>query len=92
MPILLNNVAATGAAQQWVGGKGFILAHGTISGATLQMQYLGIDSTTWVPVGAAITAAGGQAIDLPPGRVRMAVTGGTPANLYASLEPIGGKQ
>ena len=88
MTILLTNAAATGAAVAYPGGKGFLAVVGTFGGASLQLQYLGPDSATWVNVGAAITAAGSVVVEMPPGPVRMAVTGGPPSGLYARIHSL----
>lgn len=90
MPALLSNASSTGNSTAWNGGKGFLTAAGTFGGTSLQLQYLASDNTTWVPVGSAITAAGSAVVEMPPGRVRMAVTGGTPSGLYVAIEQIRG--
>lgn len=82
---LLNKAAATGSAVQWTGGKFLLAVAGTVGGASLQLQYLGPDNTTWLPVGSAITDVGTVVLELPPGMVRMAVTGGDPSGLYARM-------
>lgn len=92
MSVLLSNASVTGSAITWQGGRGFLTAVGTFGGTSLQLQYLGPDGITWVPVGSAITAAASAAVDVAPGRIRMAVTGGTPSGLYADINPLGGKQ
>jgi len=90
MPALLTNASATGNSVDWGGGKGFVDAVGTFGGTSLQLQRLGPDDTTYVPVGSAITAAGAVVVDMPPGKVRMAVTGGTPSGLYSRIEQVRG--
>ena len=82
---VLNNANTTGAAVIWTGGKFLLAVAGNVSGATLQLQYLGPDNVTWLPVGTAVTAIGTQVLELPPGSVRMTVTGGTPSGLYARM-------
>jgi hypothetical protein len=85
---LLENVAATGSAAQWNGGRGAFALAGTVSGATITLQYLGPDGSTWLTVpNCALTAVGMVlGVELPPGKVRCLVASGTPSGLYASLE------
>lgn len=82
---LLSNASATGAAVQWPGGRGLFTAAGTFGGATLTLQLMGPDATTWIAAGADTTlaAAGAGVFDLPPGQIRVQVAGGTPSGLYA---------
>jgi len=88
---LLANAAATGAAMTWSGGDGCFLAVGSFGGATVSLQVLGPDRTTWIDVGASTTlsAQGVATYRLPPGQIRAAVTGGTPSGLYAKAAGIG---
>lgn len=92
--ILLNNAAATGAAQRWPGGRGMFVLVGTIGGSSIAFEFQGPDSTTWLPVqdtaGAdvTLTAVGSAVFELPPCPVRATVTGGAPAGLYASAARI----
>lgn len=85
---LLNNVAATGEQKQFAGGKAQVCVIGTFGGASLQLQMMGPNGSTWVAVGSAITAAGVATHDLPNGNYRMTVTGGTPSGLYAALARV----
>lgn len=84
---LLSNESATGSAGRWPGGKGTYCVVGTFSGATVALEYLGPDGTTWVSVGAEaeLTAAGMVTVEFASGQVRAAVTGGSPSGLYATL-------
>jgi hypothetical protein len=86
MPTLLNNASATGAAATWNGGAGVFAVVGTFTGATVALEYLGPDGTTWVASAAGLTANGLQRFALPPGQIRASVTGGTPSGLYANAE------
>lgn len=81
MPTLLSNASATGSPVQWSGGKGVFSAVATWGGGNVQLQYLGPDGTTWLNVGAALTANGLAPFELPPGRIRAAVT--TATGVYA---------
>jgi len=86
--LLLTNTNVTGSSAIWPGGRCAFALAGTVSGATVTLQYFGPDSTTWLTVpNCALTAVGMVlGLDLPPGRVRALVAGGTPSGLYASLE------
>lgn len=87
---LLKNAAATGAGFAWPGGRGVFSAAGTIGGATISLQFLGPDGSTWIDAGAGTTllAAGAGVFELPPCQIRAAVTGGAPAALYAQAARV----
>lgn len=87
---LLSNASATGSQAIWPGGEGYFESAGTYSGATITLQRLGPDGSTWFAVSAATThtAADGGAFSLPPGPIRAAVSGGTPSGLYAVANRI----
>jgi hypothetical protein len=84
---LLANAAVTGPVVQWPGGVGAFTAVGTFSGATVTLQYLGPDNTTWVAAGTntTLTASGNGVAYLPAGGIRAAVSGGSPSGLYANI-------
>lgn len=89
---LLDDASATGAWQQWPGGRGSFAAVGTFDGATVKLQVKGPDGSTAVDVGTdtSVTAAAVATFLLPPGEIRAAVTGGTsPSGLYANAVHIG---
>ena len=88
MPALLTNASATGSAVQWGGGWGVFEVAGTFSGATVTLQRLGPDGTTWYAVGSSttLTSAGGAAFLMPPGQIRALVASGTPSGLFATAE------
>lgn len=88
---LLSNVDATGETFDWPGGRGEFCVVGTFGGATVSLEKLGPDGSTWVLVGtdAALTSAGMVGVELAQGSIRASVTGGTPANLYARLSHVG---
>lgn len=88
MPQLLSNASSTGSAAEWGGGLGVFAAAGTFSGATIKLQFLCPDGSTWADVGAdtTLTVAGGGVFVLPPGRIRAAVSGGPPSGMYAQAE------
>ncbi len=85
---LLSNASATGSGKIWNGGRGAFMAAGTFGGATVTLQVLGPDGTTWLDVGAeaALTAPGAVGFDLPPGTIRAEVDGGDPSGLYALVD------
>lgn len=90
MPQLLSNATETGSAVQWGGGTGVFTAAGTFDGATVSLQYLGPDGSTWVDMGTdtTLTAAGGGLFVYPPGSIRAAVVGGPPSAMYAQAEQV----
>lgn len=87
---LLDNASATGSAKNWPGGRGHFKAVGTFGGATLTLQELGPDDTTWIAVGpdVTLTAAGNGNFEITGSQVRVAVSGGSPSALYASVETL----
>ena len=76
--------SATGV--QWNGGRASFTVVGTFGGATVALQWLGPDGVTWVNVGTetTLTAAGVGNFELPRGKLRVTVTGGSPSGLYAT--------
>lgn len=88
MPQLLSNASATGSAAQWDGGLGVFAIAGTFGGATVSLQFLGPDGSTWIDVGSdtTFTSAGGSVFVLPPARIRASVSGGSPSGLYGQAE------
>lgn len=89
MPNLLSNASATGSTVIWGGGGGVFAAAGTFSGATVKLQFLGPDGSTWIDVGAdtTLTAAGAGYFMLPPGSIRAYVSG-SPTGMYANAEQV----
>lgn len=85
---LLSNASATGSPTTWSGGLGIFAAVGTFGGATVTLQFLGPDGSTWVAMGAdtTLSAAGGALFTFSPGKIRAAVSGGAPSGLYATAE------
>lgn len=88
MANLLSNTNVTGSPMS-VGGSGeFIFSvDGTFGGATVTLQLLSPDGTSWLSItDAALTAEGAVIVALGGGsRVRALVAGGTPSALYANL-------
>ena len=90
MPQLLSNASATGSAAQWGGGTGVFSVCGTFSGATVSLQFLGPDGSTYIDVGTdtMLTSNGAGGFVLPPGKIRAYISGGTPSGLYAQAEQV----
>lgn len=82
---LLTNASSTGSAVLWPGGRGTFLAAGTFGGATVSLQVLGPDESSWIDAGSytTFTANGVGNFDLPQGKIRASVASGTPSSLYA---------
>lgn len=83
----------------WQGGRGVCAVAGTFGGTTATLEYLGPDGSSWIAVAVtdpadgsqtavALTASGGIAFQLPPGPIRLTLTGGTPSALYATAARI----
>lgn len=96
---LLTNASATGSANNWPGGKGVMSVAGTFGGATVTMQYLGPNNTTYLDVKVmdpstgtqttvSLTDSGSIGFILPPVPIRVVVTGGAPSALYASASRV----
>lgn len=86
MTTLLSNASATGSAVVWGGGPGVFMLAGTVGGATITLQVLGPDGSTYLTAATALTAVGIVEFRLPPGTIRALVAGGTPSGLYANAE------
>lgn len=86
MPVLLSNASATGNPTTWCGGRGVFSLAGTVGGATITLQYLGPDGSTYLTGATALTAVGLVAFELPPGKIRALVAGGAPSGLYANAD------
>lgn len=88
---LLSNGSTTSKAVQWGGGVGLVNVSGTFGGATVTMQMLGPDNSTWQDLTGvdAFTEGGSAIFELPSAQVRVEVSGGTPSGLYASIRQIG---
>lgn len=91
---LLNAVAALGSSAAFNvqnGGDFMYAVAGTFGGATVTLETLGPDGSTWISLGtaAAMTTAGLCVVSLPPGRYRATAAGGAgPYLLSASLKSI----
>lgn len=89
---LLVNATVTTVANGlgWPGGQGIFAVCGTFNGATITLQFLGPDATTWITCGTntIMTANGAGLVYLPPCNVRALVTGGPPSAMYATLSKL----
>jgi len=93
---LASNLSATGPSVMIPGGEYFFSAEGVAGGSTISLQIQSLNGT-WGDVamftGSAVKTVtlpfSQTGIDLPAGNIRMAVTGGAPSALYASLVGIG---
>lgn len=87
---LLINASATGSAIFWPGGTGTFSVAGTFGGATVTLQFLGPDGSTWIAAGSdtTLTAAGGGNFTLASGNIRVSVSGGSPSGLYATAKVV----
>lgn len=91
---LLTAAAATGAANSINFGGDFCFdVAGTFGGATVGLEMLGPDNTTWIAVRdtagpVAFTAAGAVIVTLPAGTYRATITGGTGVSLSARLRSV----
>lgn len=90
--------AGNGATVPWPGGRGVVTAEGTWGGSSLGLEYQGPHGS-WIPVtvldpadatstALALTANGMFLFELPPGKIRGVLTGGTPSAFYATAARI----
>ena len=93
---LLSSGNATGSAVAIKGGEYMVYFDGTISSSTvsLQMQspsgvWIDVDVFTGSTVKYTALPRSQTGIDLPPGNVRCALTGGTPSGINAYLVGLG---
>lgn len=90
LTLITNNTPA--AAQSAYGGDYVWSVQGTFNGASVQLQSLGPDGTTYMNIGAAKTAAdttGGTGVGLGSNAtVRAVITGGPPTGIYATLSRL----
>lgn len=86
MGALIDNGSATGSPATWGGGIGKFTAAGTFGGATVTLEYLGPDGATWLSGATSLTSPGMVDFRLPPGRIRAAISGGTPSGIYARAD------
>ncbi len=93
---LASNLSATGPSVMIPGGEYQFSVEGVVNGSTISLQIQSRNGT-WGDVtvysGSVVKSAAlpysQTGIDLPSGNVRMAVTGGAPSGLFASLVGLG---
>lgn len=87
---LLSNAGATGSGVAFGGGKAHWLLVAGTGGATMALQVLGPDGSSWIAVPSASSSSSTVvALDLPEGTYRTTVTGGTtPAGIYSTLKGL----
>lgn len=93
---LLLNASATGTAVTNVRGGDYVWAlAGTVGGATITLEYLGLDGVTYASalnsdgLAASFTAVGAIIVRIGHGAtVRAKVTGGSPSGLYSNIAAI----
>ena len=84
-PAAATLVTSTSSQFQLVGGKYWFSAVGTFNSGTATLQRVGPDGNTLVTVATALTAAGGNTSDLPPGMYQVTISGSTTAALWWEL-------
>lgn len=88
---LLSAASATGSSFTWQGGTGYFEGTGTFGGASLNLQVLLADGTTWQAVGpdTNLAAAGVATFVLPAGvSIRGAITGGSGVSITATVKGV----
>lgn len=82
VPAAATGITSTSSQFQLSGGKYWLAAVGTFNGASVTLQRVGPDGNTMVTVATALTAAGGNVSELPPGTYQVTVSGSTTAALW----------
>ncbi|HUP06845.1 MAG TPA: hypothetical protein VMU47_06830 [Caldimonas sp.] len=70
------------------GGRMSYAVCGTFGGCSVQLNQLGPDGTTWLPVGAAVTSAGVAIVELAPCQLQLVITGGAGNAIFASIARV----
>jgi hypothetical protein len=86
-----GGAVVAGTAVDIAGGQYvFACASSNYNSATVALQFLLPDGSTWINagVGTTLTANGAGVVYLGPGQVRVNNTGGTPTALFATLARI----
>ena len=83
-----GSAAGTIGPQYWVGGRAALIAYATTTFPTsIQLQFIGGDGVSLINVGASVTVAGMQLIDLPAGQYQIVVVGAT-SGLHVGISSI----
>lgn len=87
----LDNAGVGASSEQVLSGGRYQVGvwAATFGGGNVVLQQLGNDGVTWVAVGTAITAAGANVSEVPPGKYRLLVT--TATGVYATVTRIPGE-
>lgn len=88
--LIINGVSAN-ASYVWPGGIGAFKASASAwNSASVSLQVLGPDGSTWITAGTNTTCAANCAgiFYLDAGQIRAVVSGGTPTALYASAAQV----
>ncbi len=89
---LLDNASVTTPTADivgWKGGTYCFAVDGTFGGATVSLDMLSPDGSSWLTIASSgLTAEGAIIVDLPEGRYRALVAGGSPSALYATLKRV----
>lgn len=87
---LINPAIPSGTPQTWPGGQGVFTVTGTFGGATVKLQFLGPDGSTYFDAGqyTTVTAAGGGCFILPPGQIQAVTVGGSPSGIFATAARV----
>lgn len=84
-------ITSTSATFELRGGKYWFGTVGTFNSATATLQKVASDGATLVTVTTALTAAGGNVSDLPPGTYQVTISDSTSAVLYWEVVRIPGE-
>jgi hypothetical protein len=85
------SAATTQGPFSLLGGKYGVTVSGTFGGGSVALQTLGPDGSTYVTnTAASFTANGYAAVDLPPGKVQLAIA--TATAVFASVIPISNRR
>lgn len=90
-PAAATNITVNSAQFQLQGGKYWFAAVGSFNSGTITVQKVGPDGNTLLTPVTGLTAAGGNATDLPPGTYQVTISGSTTAVLWWELVRIPGE-
>ena len=75
-------ISATSSQFVLTGGKYWFGAVGNFASGTFTLQKQGPDGATLISVGTALTTAGGNVSDYPPGTYQVTLSGSTTASVW----------
>lgn len=81
---------STTPAFDWLGGQGLLIVEGTLGGATITLQYSLDVGVTWSTLDSTVvlTALSSVVFNLPAGKIRAVVSGGTAASLTIKAKKL----